>query len=80
MAAPFPFLRNSHHDPTLFILSYHREEIRILAKNRMGHLGRFLDLQILTELQRSFGLEGLEEVRLIKDKRTGERSLASVSF
>lgn len=30
-----------------------------------------LDLQILNELQHSLRLEGLEEIRLIKDKRTG---------
>lgn len=44
----------------------------ILAKNRIGQFGRSLDLQILNELKQSFGLEGLEEIRLIKDKRTGE--------
>jgi hypothetical protein len=46
----------------------------------MGHLGHSLDLQILTELQRSFGLKGLEEVRLIKDKRTGEHCFGALQF
>jgi hypothetical protein len=32
------------------------------------------DLQILNELQHSLRLEGLEEVRLIKDKRTGMKT------
>jgi hypothetical protein len=31
-----------------------------------------LDVQILNELKHSFKVENLEEVRLIKDKKTGE--------
>lgn len=39
------------------------------------------DLQILNELQHSLRLEGLEEVRLIKDKRTGQsRGFAFAQF
>ena len=34
-----------------------------------------LDLQIMHELQKNLLLDGLEEVRLIKDKRTGMNQL-----
>ncbi|KAK2629714.1 hypothetical protein QTJ16_000534 [Diplocarpon rosae] len=48
---------------------------RTLAGLRIEIIGRmavFADLQILNELQHNLRLEGLEEVRLIKDKRTGQ--------
>jgi RNA-binding protein 5/10 len=32
------------------------------------------DLQILNELQHGLSLEGVEEIRLIKDKRTGRHA------
>ncbi|TVY43698.1 putative RNA-binding protein [Lachnellula occidentalis] len=52
----------------------------ILAKHGLA-AGRSLDLQILNELRQSFRLEGLEEVRLIKDKRTGvSRQFAFAQF
>ena len=37
----------------------------------MAALAFDLDLQILNELEHSLRVEGLEEIRLIKDKRTG---------
>ncbi|PQE31752.1 hypothetical protein CJF32_00005072 [Rutstroemia sp. NJR-2017a WRK4] len=38
----------------------------------MGRLGRCFELQISNELQNRLKVEGIEEIRLIKDKRTGQ--------
>ncbi|KAM3068477.1 hypothetical protein ACMFMF_009294 [Clarireedia jacksonii] len=38
----------------------------------MGRLGRCFELQISNELQNRLKIEGIEEIRLIKDKRTGQ--------
>lgn len=41
----------------------------------IGHLGHDSDLQISNELLHGLHVEGLEEIRLIKDKRTGVYSI-----
>lgn len=66
---PYPYMDSQSQ--FTFTLSVTRAKLGTLAKHRNLADGRFVCLQIFNELQHNLRLEGLEEVRLIKDKRTG---------
>ncbi|KUJ07261.1 uncharacterized protein LY89DRAFT_742909 [Mollisia scopiformis] len=70
LAAPFPLLTDLPPSQPASTLC---QELAIVAG--------LSDLQILQELQHGLRLEGLEEIRLIKDKRTGQsRGFAFAQF
>jgi hypothetical protein len=74
LAAPFLLLMDLNTpSPLTFILSVHRKDLEFWLSIVIGHVAIDLEIQISNELQQSLHVEGIEDVRLIKDKRTGKR-------